>query len=29
MVVRRLFDKLRVPSTVEPLTPLRLDPERG
>jgi len=29
MTVRRPFDKLRVPSTVEPSAPLRLDPERG
>ena len=29
MTVRGPFDKLRVPSSVEPSTPLRLDPERG
>jgi len=28
MTVRRPFDKLRVPGTVEPSAPLRLDPER-
>jgi len=29
MMVRDPFDKLRVPSPVEPSTPLRLDPARG